>query len=421
MTDSINIGRWRKAWKLHEKGKLDALKAAPNTLSQFQSESFQIGTFFAVGSCVGLIGGPVMGWIMKKGVTPKSLVVFGMLLSGVLLIIQGSYKEFFESCSAFFYANVGTKIVHAIGPISASTAIYPIIAVELRERRTTFLPLLEAFYNIGLMVWPSFGSILYGLFGYAFPFVFVGICTLVTCAAVIVLLPNPKKNASDRDKPDGFTMDTEILLILSNITICYLIIGFNDITLSIQLEAFHLDHAQIGYCFAIATVCYGGFINVWRIICDKSQGNKILAQAAGYLLSSLGLFFSAPCSLVSIEPTLHVRLVGQALLGIGLAALFTSSMMCGMKYLMDAKKLPDDVATHGHFSSLLFFSLCFGYLVGHAGFAGYLLDEIGYECVVLLLMLVVAIFSLINFFGSILLFGYSSRRDYEIINGSNNI
>lgn len=383
----------------------------------------QVGTFFAVGSCVGLIGSPLMALLLKKGLAPKTMVLSGLTLAGLTLTAHGFFKDFFQDGEAFFYANLITRIVHSIGPVAATTAIYPIVAVEMKEKRGTYLPILEAFYNVGLMVWPSIGAILYERYGYTFPFVSVGVGSLVICFILAILLPSPKKTTGQQTCPSGEdarpkprSMDFTLGLVLANIAICYLVIGFNDITLSVELEAFELTHTQIGYCFAVATVSYGVSIYLWTMVCRTRAGTH-LTLIVGYAISVVGLFLLAPCGLIAVEPTLHVRLGGQAVIGIGMAALFASSMLRGMKYLTEELQMPDDVSTHGFFSGLLFFSLCFGYLAGHAAFAGFMLDLLSYQLVVLLIILVFMIFFLINIL-NMLLCGTSLRREYETIIGS---
>lgn len=180
------------------------------------------------------------------------------------------------------------------------------------------------------------------------------------------------------------------MLVFLNISICYLIIGFNDITLAVELkEKFHLTHTDIGYCFAVATVCYGVCIYLWGFLCNSIKG-RYICQSIGFVMSVGGLFLLGPCQLFGIKAILELRLIGQALLGIGLSALFTSSMLSGMHHLMHRLMLPDDLATHGFFSGLMFFSLCLGYLVGHAGFAGVLLDSVGYDFSVATIILIMA-------------------------------
>ncbi|XP_003738215.1 MFS-type transporter SLC18B1 [Galendromus occidentalis] len=393
----------------------------PNVAEEKGNTPLETGMFFAAGSVVGLVGSPLVGVLLKRGFAPKRMVTLGLILSGVFLVIHGFYKDLFKGGREFFYANLGTKIVHSTGPVMATTAIYPIVAVELGESRGRYLPFLEAMYNGGLMIWPCVGSILYDKFGYTFPFVSVGLSSLVLCVILMIFLPNPKKAEllpGLGKNSGGSTMDLTLFLLLANIAMCYLIIGFNDITLSTELAIFRLNHTEVGFCFAVAPVCYGACIYMWGLL-SKARRGQFLAISIGFALSVGGLFFLAPCRLLTIEPTLHVRLLGQALMGIGLAALFTSSMVFGMQYVTEGLRMDDDVATHGYFSSLVFFSLSFGYVVGHAGFAGLLLNEIGYENVILLIVLSALILFLFNLIQTCIFESIPSRRGYESINGTN--
>ncbi|OQR80090.1 MFS-type transporter SLC18B1-like [Tropilaelaps mercedesae] len=395
----------------------------PNVAIDKGNTHSQVGAFFAVGSFVGLAGSPFVGWLLKQGVPPKNMVIFGLLLSGIMLAAHGMYKDLLTESTNFFYANIITRIVHSIGPVAATTAIYPIVAVEMGEKRGAYLPLIEASYNMGLMIWPSIGAMMFDNFGYMFPFLSLGLCAVVMGLFVVILLPMTTKPSSDDDENTvGFDkVDFRLLLILLNITICYLIIGFNDITLAIELKKrFNLTHTQIGYCFAVATVCYGVCIYLWGFVCNTPRG-QYCSQYGGFVLSMVGLFLLGPCHLVGIEPTLWVRLVGQALIGIGLAALFTASMIHGMFHLTHRLRLPDDVATHGFFSGLIFFSLCSGYLAGHAGFAGIILDVLGYDFALLAMIVTIAVAAILDNLNRIL--GYCShhRSGYASIESDWNV
>lgn len=161
---------------------------------------FQIGAFFAVGSFVGLVGAPVAGWFLKQGVSPKKMVIFGLLLSGVFLTVHGLHINLFSKSSDFFYANAVTRVIHAIGPLAATTAIYPIVAVEMDDQKGVYIPLLEAAYNMGLMIWPSIGAIMFDNFGYMFPFFSVGLCAIIMGLIVAVLMPSPKNTTDDEEQ-----------------------------------------------------------------------------------------------------------------------------------------------------------------------------------------------------------------------------
>lgn len=350
----------------------------PNVALKKGNTSTQVGAFFAVASLIGMLCSPLVGYLLAHGVAPKKLVIFGLTLSGITLATHGFYKDAVRASSDFFIVNVATRIVHSIGPVAATTAIYPIVAVEMGDKRATYIPLIESAYNIGLMIWPSIGAIMYDHFGYLVPFVSVGTAAIFVGILLFIFMPDTPTQDHGKDSVGYRKLDITLLIYLLNIMICYVIIGFNDITLSVQLKRYGLTHSQIGYCFAVATVCYGVCIYLWGFAC-KSRTPRAIANMCGYLLTATGLVLMGPVEYSGLELSLLVRLIGQGVMGIGLAALFTCSMVGGMHHLTETLQLPDDVGTHGFFSGLLFFALCLGYLVGHAGFAGIILETIGYK------------------------------------------
>lgn len=105
----------------------------------------------------------------------------------------------------------------------------------------------------------------------------------------------------------------------------------------------------------------------------------------------------------------------------GLVALYTSSLLSGAFYLITELQMPDDVSTHGLYSSLIFFSMCFGYLVGHAGFAGFLLDILPYIDVLFLMIRLVLFFSMFNVMNIAVGKCTTSRSSYESLDGANSL
>ncbi|GIY27648.1 MFS-type transporter SLC18B1, partial [Caerostris extrusa] len=162
----------------------------------------------------------------------------------------------------------------------------------------------------------------------------------------------------------------DFLIDIMAISVCFAMLGFNEATLEPHIRQFKLTPTVIGGIFLISGVVDAVSAPIWGYVSEKVPNAQALTFLGGILFIICFLivgpvpFFTFNTFTILTNrsgdfQSLTWVIVGQVLLGLGMAAQIICSLTHGMKHTVE-RGFPDEVGTYGLISGLLFSSACFG-------------------------------------------------------------
>ncbi|XP_028967904.1 MFS-type transporter SLC18B1 [Galendromus occidentalis] len=347
----------------------DEAKSKGNSATQF-------GIVFGTYPLVGFVFSPICGKLLSTRIKPKTMLICGMLVDGFFLCLMGTLKHVNDS-KLFFALGVLIRFFEAIGFSASITCYYAIASSEFSERVHFFVPLIETIFGVGIMVGPTLGGALYDLGGYTVPFLTFGIATIVFAAFTFVFLPQLKSQDEAPGKGLKDLYVTQIILDYFMVVVCFIIIGFNEATLSIHLKQFGLSESAKGACFIIPGGIYAISSISWGAFCRRVADSRYFVLLGGSV-ALVALLICGPVPWLNFKIQLWIILLSQGLMGFGDGAMYVCSFMHSLAFLTQRKGFEDDFSTYallaGIFSSAFSLGGFLGPIIG-----GVLLDLEGYE------------------------------------------
>ncbi|GIX93306.1 MFS-type transporter SLC18B1 [Caerostris darwini] len=358
----------------------------PAEAEKKQASATAYGLVFGVYQLGMFLSAPLYGKLIIV-LKPGFLMKTGMLVSGLCAILF-SFLDYAPPGTPFIALSIVIRGVDALGASAFLTASYTTIGCELPDVIGRAMSIVETAFSVGLAIGPVIGGILYELGGFSLPFLVVGVLllsgTIVNCFLFTDTDDIPPQSISLRK----LLANIDFLIDIMAISVCFAMLGFNEATLEPHIRQFKLTPTVIGGIFLISGVVDAVSAPIWGYVSEKVPNAQALTFLGGILFIICFLivgpvpFFHFPTSLTWV-------IVGQVLLGLGMAAQIICSLTHGMKHTVE-RGFPDEVGTYGLISGLLFSSACFGAFVGPS-IGGILIDQAGYRYATFVVVLVESI------------------------------
>ncbi|XP_003739314.1 MFS-type transporter SLC18B1 [Galendromus occidentalis] len=340
------------------------------------NDKTQFGIVFGIHPAVGFFMAPIVGQLLVKTVKAKKMLVLGMFLDGILTIVTG-FLTSVPNGTPFFAAGLILRSVQSVGFSMAVTTYYAIIGAELGPWAHICLPIIETIYGASVVAGPAIGGFLYEHGGFRLPFFVLGSITTITAVFVMATFPTIDKGSEETKYSWAAVFDIRIILNVLMVMSTFIIVGFNDATLAINLQQFELSPTYTGLCFVVCGGLYSISSIFWGIM-SKRVGDPRYFVVAGAALSCIAMAFVGPLPVLDMRPTLPLVLVMQAFMGTGYGPSFVCSFMHSLGVVTNERGLPDNLGTYAMLSGI-FMPACFmGNAIGPM-LGGFLVENYGYR------------------------------------------
>ena len=351
------------------------------------------GLVFAAYPCIVFSSSPFIGKYLPK-LGPTFVLFFGSLLEGASQIMFDfvwsiKQKWLFVLCSLLF------RITAAVWVACLQTAIITISCVLYPDHVSLTFGILELAAGVGTMLGPFLGGVLYGIGGFKFPFIVIGVFVWIMLLAVVLILPKNKIRETYQEKNTGSVMQIVKIQGVAIAGICIVTAGilysFFDLTIAVQLD--HVTNekfskAQIGGFFLFNA----GFYTVSAPICGYIVEHKMLGEyitIIGHCLAITTFSLMGPVPFLQpfFDATPKSIAISSCVLGISSTAIIIPTIGMMHLYAMDSgvdKDLPLTSISSGLSAS----ALNIGFVIGPT--FGYLLlqySTFAWACLILLIVL----------------------------------
>ena len=208
--------------------------------SRFGVGMTQVGLLFTVSSAGGIFGGMIGGALADK-YGRRSLLLFGLLVSGIGNILMGLV----DNLSVFFILAAFLGIMGNLGGPARQAMVVDLLP---REKQAEGFGLMRIAMNLAATAGPILGGFL-ATQSYMLLFIFDAISSLITAVIVFAVIPETKPEKS-KDKPEESVMRTIVgykevlkdgvyMLFLSVSAIMVLVYMQMNSTLSVFLRDVH--------------------------------------------------------------------------------------------------------------------------------------------------------------------------------------
>ena len=208
--------------------------------SRFGVGMTQVGLLFTVSSAGGIFGGMIGGALADK-YGRRSLLLFGLLVSGIGNILMGLV----DNLSVFFILAAFLGIMGNLGGPARQAMVVDLLP---REKQAEGFGLMRIAMNLAATAGPILGGFL-ATQSYMLLFIFDAISSLITAVIVFAVIPETKPE-KPKDKPEESVMRTIVgykevlkdgvyMLFLSVSAIMVLVYMQMNSTLSVFLRDVH--------------------------------------------------------------------------------------------------------------------------------------------------------------------------------------
>lgn len=267
-----------------------------------------------------------------------------------------------------------SRITAAVGAACLQTAIITILCVLYPDHVSLTFGIVELAAVVGTMLGPFLCGVLYGIGGFKFPLILIGVFVWIMLLAVVLILPRNKIRETYQEKNTGSVMQIVKIpgvaiagICIATAGILYLIF---DSTIAVQLD--HVTNAQIGGFFLFNA----GFYTVSAPICGIIVEHKMLGEYVtiiGHCLAITAFSSMGPVPFFQpfFDATPKSIAISSCLLGISSTAIIIPTIGMMHLYAMDSgvdKDLPLSSISSGLYAS----ALNIGFVIGPT-FGGLLL------------------------------------------------
>lgn len=347
----------------------------PDEARHKENSNLQIGFVFSMYAILGICSSPIVGYLLSKGVSSKTITVIALITGGGFFATLGLLDKVPEGLP-FFVANIAVRIFQTCGTSICQPCFYSIVATELHEYRNVAVATLETMFGLGMMAGPALGGILYEIGGYPLPcYIFGGIVVFVGIIALL-FLPRTEISPKTTSTISWKSLDIHLVFDFLAIVCAISIMCFNDISLSGELSNYELSHSTIGLVFLACASVYAVSSIGWGSIVKKVDDSRYLV-VIGAILTCFAAILMRPIELIGITITLPLQILAQCLIGLGTSAIYVCSTLHGMHYAVHRLGFPDDISTHGFISGFFMTAMFLGCFIGPV-LGGLLLDLFSY-------------------------------------------
>ena len=174
-----------------------------------------------------------------------------------------------------------SRITAAVGAACLQTAIITILGVLYHDHVSLTFGIVELAAVVGTMLGPFLCGVLYGIGGFKFPLILIGVFVWIMLLAVVLILPRNKIRETYQEKNTGSVMQIVKIPGVAIAGICIVTAGILysifDSTIAVQLD--HVTNgkfskAQIGGFFLFNA----SFYTVSAPICGIIVEHKMLGE-----------------------------------------------------------------------------------------------------------------------------------------------
>lgn len=336
----------------------------------------QYGLVFGVCQLTSFLTSPIYGKLLSHHVRAKTMLCVGTFVMGTCCCLMG-LLHFSPPGTTFFGLAMATRIVQYLGSTAMYTCCYAVACAEFSDHIEVIAPLIETSFGLGVILGPSIGGLLYEEGGFVLPFVSMGSAAVLLAIIAGMFFPDIERRRDFSTVTMKDLYDWRLLANLSVVVACFVTSGFNEATLTMHLQQFHLAPGMIGLIFMIAGASFSiasfAFGRASKHVVDP---RRLCIIGSAFYLACFAVI--GPLPFLNFSPTVPVICVSQLLIGVGLASHYICTFMHSIKQAVEYKRLPNNLSTFallsGAYCSVASLGLFAGPIVG-----GVLLDNVGYS------------------------------------------
>ncbi|XP_045147336.1 synaptic vesicular amine transporter [Echinops telfairi] len=350
------------------------------------NENVQVGLLFASKATVQLLTNPFIGMLTNRIGYPIpmfagfcimfiSTVMFAFSSTYTMLLLARSLQGIGSSCSS----------VAGMGMLAS-------VYTDDQERGNV-MGLALGGLAMGVLVGPTFGSVLYEFVGKTAPFLVLAALILLDGAIqILVLQPSRVQPESQKGTPiTALLRDPYILIAAGSICFANMAIAMLEPALPIWMMETMCSHKwQLGVAFLPASVSYLIGTNIFGILAHKM--GRWLCALLGMVI--VGISILCVKFRTQLRDLQHVRGSYQFALDCFLSTgMVDSSMMPIMGYLVDLRH----VSVYGSVYAIADVAFCMGYAIGPSA-GGAIAKTIGFPWLMTIIGIVNILFAPLCFF-----------------------
>lgn len=334
----------------------------------------------------------------------------GIFVTGVTSILFGPL-DMVNGAQVFIGLSIAIRVVEGIGSTAFRVASLCIISNEFSDNIESAFAIFQSSFNVGLIVGPSIGGLLFEAGGFILPFTVEGVLHLCAIVAIMCIPSNYYEKDFVTVKCEAKYLDilSLPLVIMGMMTVfgAYMSAGLIVVFTEPQVRSLDLSPSVIGILLVLHGLSVSFSSPLWAKICE-SYLKPHYVWSFGSVLNLFSSLLFGPAPYFFPKMNIYICIASIIIGGTGGGAQ-TIAAFSGINKEVASAGFAMNKATHSLISTLYSSSLALGVFVGPT-MGGLIVDTIGlpWGCHVY------AVYHLILILATTLLVQLKSKDKYEV-------